>query len=73
MVFLNDLVAKTLDIVVPPTKSSHVSRHRVPSDASQNVEEGIGIELNAMNNVQPIRPARPAQSRINIGARRKFD
>ncbi|KAF5358030.1 hypothetical protein D9756_001931 [Leucocoprinus leucothites] len=74
VVFLNDLVAKFLDTVVPATKSSHVSRHRVSSDPSENVEEGIGIELNTLKDAaQPIRPTRPAQSRINIGTRRKLD
>ncbi|KAJ3568878.1 hypothetical protein NP233_g5427 [Leucocoprinus birnbaumii] len=74
VVFLNDLVAKVLDIVIPPTKSSHVSRSHTSDDPSESVEEGIGIELNTLKHTtQPIRPTRPAQSRVNIGPRRKFD
>jgi len=70
VVFLNDLIAKLLDLVVPPTKSHHVSRHRGFSYSSGNVEEGI--ELNMMKKATPA-PVRPARNRVHIGTPRKLD
>ncbi|KXN82594.1 hypothetical protein AN958_02445, partial [Leucoagaricus sp. SymC.cos] len=34
VMFLNDLVAKILNVIIPPTKSSHVSEHYSSSDPS---------------------------------------
>lgn len=70
VVFLNDLIAKVLDFVVPPTKSHHATRNRAFSDSSGSVEEGI--ELNKMKKAT-VPPARPARSRVHIGIPRKLD
>ncbi|XP_006458517.1 hypothetical protein AGABI2DRAFT_115549 [Agaricus bisporus var. bisporus H97] len=72
VVFLNDLIAKFLDMIVPPTKPRHVSRNSAVGGPPDSIEEGSGIELNSLKSI-PTRPTRPIQSRVNIGARRKLD
>ncbi|KAF9452287.1 hypothetical protein P691DRAFT_661291 [Macrolepiota fuliginosa MF-IS2] len=74
VVFLNNLVAKFLDIVVPPTKSTHVNRRNTYSDLSESVEEGTGIELKTMQEGARSQPIRATRGRVNIGvSRRKLD
>lgn len=74
VVFLNDLVAKFLDLLVPPTESSHGSRrrHRTSSNTSENVEEGISTGFDVKGVIQPTQHARPTQNRVNIGTRKSL-
>ena len=67
-------MAKFLDLLVPPTESSHGSRrrHRTSSNDSENVEEGISTGFDVKGVIQPIQHARPTQNRVNIGTRKSL-
>jgi etoposide-induced 2.4 mRNA len=72
VVFLNDLIAKFLDMIIPPTRPRHVSRNSALGDPSVGIEEGSGIELNRLKPAHT-GPMKSIQNRVNIGPRRKLD
>ncbi|TFK42988.1 etoposide-induced protein 2.4-domain-containing protein [Crucibulum laeve] len=72
VIWLNDIIVSVLSVGGgKPVKNRGPERSRAFSDATENAEEGGGIELNTVSSVSS-RPVRPSSGRINIG-RRKLD